>query len=109
MTKIKYLIAQLLMVSVFGLILGAPAFAKPADQSKGVEMKNAHANEQAKKNANSNAGFDNTVDTDPVEEPPVEVCAEGTTGIFPDCVEEPTDEPVCPPGTEGTFPFCSQI
>ena len=105
MGKIKFIIAQLLLVSVFGLILGAPAIANPG---KGVEMKNAHASDQAKKNANSNAGFINGDVSDPVEEPVVEECAEGTIGVYPDCVEEvPSDEPVCPPGTTGTFPFCS--
>ena len=92
MGKIKFLVAQLLMLSVVGLILGAPAFAKPGEHSKGIEMKNTHANEKAKNNANSNAGFINGDVSDPVEEPPVEECAEGTTGVYPDCVEEPVDE-----------------
>ena len=93
------------MVTFISLILGAPAFAKAPEQSKGIEMKNAHASDQAKDKANPNAGFEKATETDDVEEPPVEECAEGTTGTFPDCVEDPY---VCPSGTVGTFPFCAQ-
>ena len=77
MVKTKFWLAQLLMLSVIGLILGAPAFAKAPEQSKGNEMKNAHASAQAKSKANSNAGFDVVAETEPVGE---EADTSGNTG-----------------------------
>jgi len=68
MVKTKFWLAQLLMLSVIGLILGAPAFAKAPEHAKGTAMKNAHASDMAKSKANSNAGFENVAEPEPVEE-----------------------------------------
>jgi hypothetical protein len=62
MVKTKFWLAQLLMLSVIGLILGSPAFAKAPEHAKGVEMKNANASDKAKEKANANAGFQNDVE-----------------------------------------------
>ena len=77
MRKVKYWLVQLVMVAFVSLILGAPAFAKAPEQSKGNEMKNAHASGVAKSNAHSNAGFGDVADTEPVGE---EGDAGGNTG-----------------------------
>lgn len=69
MKKTKIMIVQVIMVLLVGWVFGSTALAKG---EKGSEMKNAHASEQDKANANSHAGFTNEVEPEPVEEPPAE-------------------------------------
>ena len=86
MSKVKFWLVQILMISLVSFVLGGSVFAKGGANSKGAEMKNAHASDQAKSHANSNAGFDSEpAEEPPVEEPPVEE---------PPAEEEPT-EPQC--------------
>lgn len=93
MVKTKFWLIQLLMISVISLILGASAFAKAPAHSKGSDMKNAHASDQAKSKANSNAGFANATDPGPVDEPPVE--------------EPPADEPPAGQCDENNLNLCT--
>ena len=83
MIKTKFWLAQILMISVVSLILGASAFAKAPGHSKGIDMKNSHASDQAKEKANSNAGFENVVE-EPGEEPDTsDDTGSDTTGVDP--------------------------
>lgn len=87
MKKTKFMIVQIIMVLLVGWVFGSTALAKGG---KGSEMKNAHASERGKANANAQAGFVNDVEPEPAEEPPVE--------------EPPAEEPPAedPPAEEPT-------